>query len=175
MWVQEASEIAHEAAEAVLKPQTSESYYSEEPASHTPAHPEGGGNAAAHPAAEDDRFLSLATGEAQADAPHVGQAPLESSALEPSMSQLQLNPEADSHAAEHHPSALYEPAQQPASEHKDGQDAPSAALAGPSAVIHSPAPKLASDQDSSLDHLGCDPTHMQATVNAILAFASQGE
>ena len=152
--VQEASDTAHEAAEAVLKPQTSASYYNEEPDSEAQAQPDEGGGATAHPATDEDRFLSLATGEAQADAPDVGEAPTESSAHNALPSQQQPDPATDPHAAEQGSSApqgKIEQGRQPASEHAGAHEGGHYA---PSALLKNPAAEVAADQAPSLDHLG---------------------
>ena len=153
-WLQEASDTAHEAAEAVLKPQTSAGYYSEEPSSEAPMQPGEGSSVAAHPAGDEDQFLSLANGEAQADAPDVGEAPAESSALEIMPPQPQLSPATDPQAGEQSSGALHRTAgqeAQPASEHagvnEGGQNAPDG-------DEDTPAAGGAIDQESSLDHLG---------------------
>ncbi len=138
----------------MLKPQTSASYYSEEPSSEAPVQPDEGSSVAAQPAGDEDQFLSLANGEAQADAPDVGQATTESSAHNNVTSQPQLSPATDPQAAEQSSGALHGTAEQeaqPASEHagviEGGQGAPDASVALPAA-------DGAADQELSLDHLG---------------------
>ena len=157
LWAQEASDTAHEAAEAVLKPQTSESYYSEEPSSEAAVQPDKGSSVAAHPAGDEDQFLSLANGEAQADAPDVGKGPPPGSGAHSALTfQPQRGPAAtDPPAASDQCSgALHEAAEeeaQPVSEHagvnEGEQDAPGA-------VVDTPAVEPAADQDPSLQHLG---------------------
>lgn len=152
---QEASDTAHEAAEAVLKPQTSESYYSEEPSSEAAVQPDKGGSVEANPAGDEDQFLSLANGEAQADAPDVGKAPTGSDAHDALTSLPRRGPATDPHAASDQCSSLlHGPAEQeaqPASEHagvnEGEQDAPGA-------VMTMPAMEPAAEQESSLEQLG---------------------
>ena len=105
--LQEASDTAHDAAEAVLQPQTSAAFYDEQAGAGSRAQPPGSSAAAAQqaqPLAEDDRFLSLARGEAQADATDVGANPTDPRAAQaaPASQEQQPGTVGDGSVSMHH-------------------------------------------------------------------------
>ena len=151
--MQEASDTAHEAAEAVLEPHTSAGFYDEESDA-------GAGDASAaaplqtQPAGNDDRFLSLATGEAQADATDVGSAPATS--IDPVIPSYPPQPDLgmSQQATAEHPSSLPGSSQQekqPASEQGGGVNARQAAA---SEGVGMPMKGYRADDEASIDHLG---------------------
>lgn len=149
--LQEACDTAHEAAEAVLEPQTSARFYSEESEAVAQTQPNDSSSLVAQPETEDDRFLSLATGEAQADATDVGKPPAESRAHDVAAFQKQLDLAPDHHAAEH-PSMLAgstEHGMQPESALGDNE----AGQGAPSAAVHTPTTDYIADDEASIDQL----------------------
>ena len=149
--LQEACDTAHEAAEAVLEPQTSARFYGEESEAGAQTQPNDSSSLIAQPETDDDCFLSLATGEAQADATDVGKPPAESSAHDVAAFQPQLDLAPDHHATEH-PSMLAgstEYGMQPGSalgNYEAGHGAPSAA-------VDTPATDYIADNESSIGQL----------------------
>lgn len=139
----------------MLAPQTSARFYGEEEDLETTAeaHPSDSSTAVAQqsqPVTEDDRFLSLATGEAQADAPDVAKAP---SMADTSADQPQ--PESIEEIMGQHASVLGgapEPVVQPAVEAEASHESSQTARAG---AVDMPAAELyAADDEASIGTLG---------------------
>ena len=155
LWLQEASDTAHEAAEAVLAPQTSARFYDEEedPETTAEAHPSNSSTAVAEqsqPVTDDDRFLSLATGETQADAPDVAKAPsmADTSAAQPQPESIEENMGQHASLSGRGP----EPIAQPAVEAEPSHESSQAAHAG---LVEMPAAEsYAADDEASIGTLG---------------------
>ena len=156
--LQEASDTAHDAAEAVLQPQTSAGFYDEQAGAGSQVQPLGSSAAAAQqvqPLAEDDRFLSLARGEAQADATDVGTPPAESRAAQAAPAPQEQQPgtvEDGGLSTQHqHPSVLSREPQQgqdgQAGNQVLGQEASSRAVEVPPAGY-------AGDDEASIGQIG---------------------
>ena len=149
--LQEACDTAHEAAEAVLEPQTSARFYSEESEAGAQTQANDSSSVMAQPETDDDCFLSLATGEAQADATDVGKPPAESRAHDVAAFQTQLDLAPDHHAAEY-PSMLAGSTEHGVQtgtalgNYEAGQGAPSAA-------VHTPTTDYIADNEASIGQL----------------------
>ena len=157
--LQEASDTAHDAAEAVLQPQTSAAFYGEQAGAGSQAQPLGGSAAAAQQAqsiAEDDRFLSLARGEAQADATDVGAPPadpLTAAHTVPAAQEQQPGAVVEGGPSTHHqyPSDLPRESQQ-GQDGRAGNQAPEQDVSSKSVEV--PPAGYAGDDEASVGKLG---------------------